>query len=89
MTRRRRHLTLLQADDHDPLAAVANLFDVAMVFAVALLVAYAAASAPLEKVESGEIVDRRVETGQRTSGEGQRLGMAYRLTDGRIIYVPE
>ena len=34
-----RHHRLLNASDDDPMQAVANLFDVAMVFAVALMVA--------------------------------------------------
>lgn len=34
----RRRRIILDDDDEDPLSGVANLFDVAMVFAVALLV---------------------------------------------------
>ena len=37
--RRKRRSTLLQEDDGDPLSVVVNLFDVAMVFAVSLMVA--------------------------------------------------
>jgi len=28
-------------------------------------------------------------TDKRLSGEGQRLGTAYKLKDGKVIYVPE
>lgn len=35
-----------------------------------------------------EIKAKRV-TDKRLSGEGQRLGTAYQLKDGRVIYVPE
>jgi hypothetical protein len=88
--RQRRHRHLLRIEDDDPLAFVANLFDVAMVFAVALLFAYSAAnSARTEPIDPNRVVDRLVETGRSTTGEGQRVGTAYRLTDGRIIYVPE
>ncbi|MBQ4223004.1 MAG: DUF2149 domain-containing protein, partial [Prevotella sp.] len=37
--RRKRRSNLLQDDDNDPLSVVVNLFDVAMVFAVSLMVA--------------------------------------------------
>ena len=39
MSRRRRGSRLLVDDDADPLSVVVNLFDVAMVFAVSLMVA--------------------------------------------------
>jgi hypothetical protein len=28
-------------------------------------------------------------TGEMTSGDGERLGTAYRLADGQVIYVPD
>ena len=37
--RKKRRYDLLSQDDGDPLSVVVNLFDVAMVFAVALMVA--------------------------------------------------
>jgi hypothetical protein len=37
--RRRRRRIFFEAEDEDPMSGVANLFDVAMVFAVALLIA--------------------------------------------------
>ena len=60
---------LLHSDsDSDPMGTVANLFDVAMVFAVALMVAL----------------------DQKTSGKrGKKVGVAYQLENGEIIYVPE
>ena len=39
MRRRRRRQNAFKADEGDPLSVVVNLFDVAMVFAVALMVA--------------------------------------------------
>lgn len=92
MSRRRRDLSLLEdADgDADPLASVANLFDVAMVFAAALVVSWSAAhTSASESVDDTQRLDGLMETGARRSGSGERLGMAYRLEDGRIVYVPE
>ncbi|MDE6178838.1 MAG: DUF2149 domain-containing protein, partial [Duncaniella sp.] len=37
--RRRRHQILRSSEETDPMSVVSNLFDVAMVFAVALMVA--------------------------------------------------
>jgi hypothetical protein len=89
MRRRHSHRALLESDEVEPLALVANLFDVAMVFAVALVVAWAAAHAARDEVKDGKPLDRFVETGERRAGDGERLGTAYRLPDGRIVYVPE
>ena len=30
-----------------------------------------------------------VDTGIERAGQGERLGVAYRLADGRLVYVPE
>ena len=35
-----------------------------------------------------EVTVRRV-TDRKLSGEGERLGTAYRLKDGRTVYVPD
>jgi hypothetical protein len=91
----------LQDDDADPLSSVANLFDAAMCFAVALLIAVAlrGAVAPARAdgaaAESGEVVPVdasqlakfRPSSGVLT-GEGERLGVAYRLKSGEVVYVP-
>jgi len=89
---------------------VANLFDVAMVFAVGLLVALISAYSLLDMLDpttevtilkkrgNGQLEmvikkgrEIKVErlTGRQLQGEGVRLGVAYRLRDGRVIYVPE
>lgn len=49
-----------------------------------------AADGTLELVqkEGREIKVQRV-TDQQLSGDGDRLGVAYKLSDGRVIYVPE
>jgi len=98
-------------DDGDPLSVVVNLFDVAMVFAVSLMVAMVMHINMTEVFgkedftivknpgkENMEIIQkkgREIET-YKASGKspkggqrGKRLGTAYQLEDGQIIYVPE
>jgi hypothetical protein len=107
---RRRADRLRMLDDDDPIAGFANLFDVAMVLAVALLVAmelYLRVPALLDSKQDVtvvvqtrdggmEIVTRKAETLTRyrvsqdeARGEGVRLGTAYRLESGEVVYVPE
>jgi hypothetical protein len=40
-------------------------------------------------VKKGTKIDAYKVTGKTMAGEGERLGTAYRLTNGQIIYVPE
>lgn len=96
--------------DDDPLAGIANLFDVSVAFIVALLIAlfglFSAGSMldPTSKVtivkqnENGalEIITKdgtqvKVQkvTDRTMSGQGERLGTAYRLADGQVVYVPD
>lgn len=106
----RKHL-LRQTDDNDPISVVANLFDVAMVFAVALMVALVTRYQMTEIFSTDdftmvknpgkdnmEIITREGNTinrytpseDQNTSGtRGKRVGVAYELENGEIIYVPE
>lgn len=97
-------------EDEDPLAGLANLFDVSVAFIVALLIALFAlfsSGAMLDKnsnvtlvkqTESGEmeIIEKRgaeikvQKVSDKTlSGQGTRLGTAYRLANGQVVYVPE
>jgi hypothetical protein len=96
--------------EEDPLAGVANLFDVSIVFIVGLMITL------FSVYRMGDLVDAKSEvtmvktnaqgereiivkkgtqitaykvTGKTMAGEGERLGTAYRLTNGQIIYVPE
>jgi len=108
--RQPRYNRLLQEGEDDPLSAVTNLFDVAMVFAVALILAmFTALSVPellsspaditivknagkpdMEIVmKKGVKIDRYRMTPQSMGGSGQRLGVAYRLPNGDVVYVPE
>ena len=105
-----QHRRLLNHHDDDPLSSVANLFDVAMVFAVALLLALVthfrlpellSAQADLTILKSPgqpnmEIIRRKGRklehyriTRRTLGGEGQRLGTAYRLKTGEVVYVPD
>jgi hypothetical protein len=94
--------------DGDPLSGLTNLFDVAMVFAVALMVAlvsYLQVPALLNKqdytiitnpgtkemeiiVKDGEEIKHYEATDQTGVGKGELLGQAYKLPDGRVVYVP-
>lgn len=97
-------------EDEDPLAGIANLFDVSVAFIVALLIAlFALFSAGtlldknsevtiIKKSESGEMeiitkkgAEIKVQkvTDKTLSGQGTRLGTAYRLGNGQVVYVPE
>ena len=86
-------------DDDDPAAGLLNLFDVWLVFAVAVLLAAWSASqatSPANREADLEIVTERgneIETLKMTqnklTGEGERLGTAYRLKSGKVVYVPE
>lgn len=99
-------------DDSDgevnPLASMANLFDVAMVFAVALMVAlvsflqvpallqnkdYTVITNPGQDdmeiiVKEGEEIKHYEASDEVGAGQGELLGKAYRLPDGRVVYVP-
>lgn len=94
----------------DPLAGAANLFDVSVVFIVALLIALFTlfSASELLNPESSmtilqyradgtmEIISKEFEeikvqrvTDQTLSGQGVRLGVAYELANGQVVYVPE
>lgn len=99
--RRKGYQHLLSSDDHDPLSGVSNLFDVAMVFSVALLIALFArvpASELLSRTsqeqpntvpEEGDPLEKFQVGDREAGGRGERLGVAYRLPSGEVIYVPE
>ena len=88
--RRRRRSSLRTGEDVDPVAFVPNLFDAILVLTVALLVSLSTARAKAARaVPDGQQLEGFVDTGVQRSGQGERLGVAYRLADGRLIYVPE
>ena len=85
-TSRRWHWT---AED-DPLAGMANMFDLWVVFAVALLLALASRAthqhAPTEHMMK---LERFTVGDDQLTGAGERLGTAYRLQSGEVVYVPD
>jgi len=111
--RRRARLSasrrLIDSHDDDPLSSVTNLFDVAMVFAVALLLAMVTHFHLPELLSSKEItilknpgqpnmeiirrkgvkLEHYRASSQTLGGEGEKLGTAYRLKTGEVVYVPE
>ena len=103
---------LKKEDDNDPMSVVGNLFDVAMVFAVALMIALVARFNMTEMfskedftmvknpgTEKMEIITKKGEKIEKytpseddpsdKSSRGKRVGTAYQLESGEIIYVPE
>lgn len=109
--RRHRRSLLNRREDSDPMSVVSNLFDVAMVFAVALMVALVSRYNMTEMfsqedftmvknpgkenmeiiTKEGEKINRYTpsEDNDNSSNKGKRVGVAYQLENGDIIYVPE
>lgn len=107
----KRSRNFLDQEDLDPMATVSNLFDVAMVFALALMVALVARYKMTEMfsqedftmvknpgTEQMEIITKKgekIETykasdKQKSSGnKGKRVGTAYQMENGEIIYIPD
>ena len=103
---------LKRDEENDPMSVVSNLFDVAMVFAVALMVALVSRynmtkmfsredftmvkNPGKENMEiitkEGERINRYtpLEDQNPQSGKrGRKVGVAYELENGEVIYVPE
>ena len=108
----RRGNLLRKEEDNDPMSVVGNLFDVAMVFAVALMVALVTRYSMTEIfsqedftivknpgkenmeiiTKEGEAVNRYTPSENQDAKEGsrgRRVGIAYELENGEIIYIPE
>ena len=106
-----RHNLLKSDEENDPMSVVSNLFDVAMVFAVALMVALVSRYNMTEMfsqedftmvknpgkenmeiiTKEGDKINRYTPSeDQNQSGKrGKKVGIAYELENGEIIYVPE
>lgn len=111
MSRRRRPNRFTSDDETDPLSVVVNLFDVAMVFAVALMVAmvmnlnmtevFTKENFTIVKnpgkdnmeiiTKEGNKINRYTPSEDKSAGgkKGKKVGIAYELENGEIIYVPE
>ena len=107
----RRKRFLNNDDDNDPMSVVSNLFDVAMVFAVALMVALVTRFNMTEMFskedftmvknpgkENMEIITKEgteinrytpSEDQEQSGKKGKRVGVAYEMENGQVIYVPE
>lgn len=107
-----RRRLLNKEEDNDPMSVVGNLFDVAMVFAVALMVALVTRYDMTEMLsqedftmvknpgkENMEIITKEGEKinhytpsenqDSKSGKRGKKVGIAYELENGEIIYVPE
>lgn len=103
---------LKREEDNDPMSVVSNLFDVAMVFAVALMVALVSRYNMTEMfsqedftmvknpgkenmeiiTKEGEKINKYTPSQDQSSKnvkKGKKVGIAYELDNGEIIYVPE
>lgn len=111
MRRSRTKSPAFRGEEGDPLSIITNLFDVAMAFAVALIVAVVINMNMTEVLtgedftivknpgkENMEIITREgkeiqhyTPSDESADGgrKGKRVGVAYELEDGRVIYVPE
>ncbi len=98
-------------EDNDPISSLANLFDISMVFAVALMVALVSfwqmddmltkEKTTVIKNPGEENMEIIVKDGKKIEkykasdvtsdgkGKGKKVGTAYQLENGEIIYVPE
>jgi len=111
MSKNRRKSIFTCDEDTDPLSVVVNLFDVAMVFAVALMVAmvmhlnmtevftqedYTIVKNPGKEnmeiiTKEGNKINKYTPSEEQSTDQtkGKRVGVAYELENGEIIYVPE
>ncbi|MFV0541388.1 MAG: DUF2149 domain-containing protein [Aestuariibaculum sp.] len=106
----RKRRLLNNTSDDDPMSGMANLFDLAMVFAVALMVALVTRFSVAEMISDEdftlvknpgkpdmEIIKKKGKTiekykgseGKSSKGKGKKVGTAYQLENGEIIYIPE
>ena len=112
MRQRRRNRFAHDGEDDDPMSVVSNLFDVAMVFALALMVALVSRYNMTEMfskdnftmvknpgkenmeiiTKDGQKINRYTpseDQSNKSGNKGKKVGIAYQLENGEIIYVPE
>ena len=108
----KRNRLLYDEPDDNPLAMLTNLFDVAMVFAVALMVAivvhfnmseiFTKEDFTMVKNPGTDQMEIIIKEGNKINkytpsendshsvgSKGRRVGSAYQLENGEIIYIPE
>ncbi|MBI4027842.1 MAG: DUF2149 domain-containing protein [Verrucomicrobia bacterium] len=106
---RSRRFFRAEDEDDDPVSSLVNLFDLAMVLAVGLMVALVThfqvpefltqenvtfvknpGKEDMEIIlKQGKKITKYKGTQGAGSGKGRRVGAAYELENGDIIYVPE
>jgi hypothetical protein len=86
--------------EDDPLGGLVNLFDLWIVVVVALILVLVRSTERISEMTS-KVKDSQVspeslipmvkymETASELSGKGTRLGTAYRLQTGEIVYSPD
>lgn len=81
----------LRRHDEEPLALLVNLFEcgVVLALAIALEVNVAKRTAEARVPDERTSVTSYTVGDGKSQGEGTRLGIAYRLADGQVIFVPE
>lgn len=98
-----RRLRLSDPGYDDPLEGMANLFDLGVVFALGFGIAILAQVSKHDPARAAEALKQSAEavpeqaaalkrfrsTDESLGGNGTRLGTAYRLADGEVVYVPE
>ncbi len=111
MEKKRRNHIMHSGGDENPMTMLVNLFDVAMVFAVALMVAVVShfnmngifsdddytiirnpGTPEMEVItkKGGKVTRLSASENQNANSDrGERVGTAYRLDNGDIIYVPD
>ena len=99
-----RRISRLKDDDADPLSVVVNLFDVAMVFAVALMVSmvmnlnmadfFSGDDMEIlrregQKITKYKTVEGATPDASTTQKKGKRLGVMYETENGETILLPD
>lgn len=103
--RKRRPRRWEACDEDDPLAGLVNLFDLWMVFSIALLIVLVGSSKRRDparadgshaydtpqpvSLSEARALDRFTLSQEELSGSGEKLGTAYRLPSGEVICVPD
>lgn len=84
--------------EEDPMNGVAQLFDINIAFIVAVIAAvFALQSRNPQLMSQGKATQQEAQsqsvsrkaTATKQSGKGKRLGTAYQLDNGEVIYVPD
>jgi hypothetical protein len=109
MRKKSKYNNFLEEGDEDPISSVANLFDVAMVFSIALILALMNTAHVREMLVSEDYIvvknpgkddmeilkkegvklEKYKMSQDNMAGEGQKLGICYRLDNGEVVYIPE